>query len=62
MIYTARILSETSGAVHRFLTAYLDQQRVLLAATDDHPRALALITDPELRQRLHAVYAEALSL
>lgn len=53
-------MPETSGAVHRFLTAYLDQQRDLLAATtDDHPHALALITEPELRQRLHAVYAEA---
>lgn len=63
MIYTARVLPETSGAVHHFLTAYLDQQRALLAATtDDHPEALALITDPELRRRLHAVHAEALSL
>ncbi|MFD5030020.1 HEXXH motif-containing putative peptide modification protein [Streptomyces sp. NPDC058405] len=63
MIYTARVLPQTSGAVHHFLTAYLDQQRVLLAATtDDHPQALALIADPELRQRLHAVHTEALSL
>ncbi|MFD4258693.1 hypothetical protein ACFWR9_13910 [Streptomyces sp. NPDC058534] len=35
----ARVLPETSGAVHRFLTAYLGQQRALLAATiNDRPR------------------------
>ncbi|MGW5096304.1 aKG-HExxH-type peptide beta-hydroxylase [Streptomyces nodosus] len=63
MIYTARTLPGTSGAVHHFLAAYLDQQRDLLAATtDDHPQALALITDTELRQCLATVHAEALSL
>lgn len=63
MIYTARVLPETSGDVHRFLAAYLDQQRGLLAATtDDHPQALALIADSGLRQRLHTIHAEALSL
>ncbi|MFG3112904.1 aKG-HExxH-type peptide beta-hydroxylase [Streptomyces sp. NPDC048197] len=63
MIYTARVLSQTTGALHQFLTAYLDQQRGLLAPTaDDHARALALIPDTGLRQRLHAVHHEALSL
>ena len=63
MLYTARVLPQTSGAVHRFLAAYLDQQRDLLATTtDDHTRALDLIPDTGLRQRLHAVHHEALSL
>ncbi|MFD8609715.1 aKG-HExxH-type peptide beta-hydroxylase [Streptomyces sp. NPDC059631] len=63
MIYTARVLPKTSGAVHHFLTAYLSQQRALLAATtDDHLQALALIADPELRRLLHAVHTEALGL
>ncbi|MER0483242.1 HEXXH motif-containing putative peptide modification protein [Streptomyces sp. Edi2] len=63
MIYTARVLSQTTGALHQFLTAYLDQQRGLLAPTaDDHARVLALIPDNGLRQRLHAVHHEALSL
>ncbi|WP_049568821.1 aKG-HExxH-type peptide beta-hydroxylase [Streptomyces sp. SBT349] len=63
MIYTARALPETSGDLHQFLAAYLDQQHGLLAGTvDDHARALTLITDSDLRQRLHAVHREALSL
>ncbi|MFF9784215.1 HEXXH motif-containing protein [Streptomyces sp. SceaMP-e96] len=63
MIYTARVLSQTTGALHQFLTAYLDQQRSLLAPTaDDHARVLALIPNADLRQRLHAVHHEALSL
>lgn len=63
MIYTARVLPHTSGALHRFLTSYLDQQRPLLAATtSDHPRALDLITDTELRERLRTIHNEALSL
>ncbi|MFJ9239713.1 aKG-HExxH-type peptide beta-hydroxylase [Streptomyces anulatus] len=63
MIYTARVLPDTYGRAHKFLAAYLGQQRGLLAATaEDHTRALALITDPALRQRLHAVHKEALHL
>ncbi|MFD6347781.1 HEXXH motif-containing putative peptide modification protein [Streptomyces roseolus] len=63
MIYTARVLPGTRGEVHRFLTAYLDQQRGLLAGTvDDHARALDLITDPVLRQHLQTAHAEALEL
>ncbi|MFF7702758.1 aKG-HExxH-type peptide beta-hydroxylase [Streptomyces lydicus] len=63
MIYTARVLPQTTGALRQFLTAYLDQQRGLLAPTaDDHARALALIPDAGLGQRLHAVHHEALSL
>ncbi|MFE0376184.1 HEXXH motif-containing putative peptide modification protein [Streptomyces inhibens] len=63
MIYTARVLPQTTGALHQFLTAYLDQQRGLLAPTaDDHARALAFIPDTGLRERLQAVHHEALSL
>ncbi|MFE2595945.1 HEXXH motif-containing putative peptide modification protein [Streptomyces sp. NPDC059396] len=63
MIYTARILPRTTGDLHRFLAAYLDQQRDLLAPTaSDHARALDLIADTGLRQRLHTVHQEALSL
>ncbi|MFD5470949.1 aKG-HExxH-type peptide beta-hydroxylase [Streptomyces sp. NPDC127105] len=63
MIYTARVLEETTGDLHRFLVAYLDQQRCLLSTTaDDHADALSLVSDPGLRQRLHAVHQEALSL
>ncbi|MEV4560894.1 HEXXH motif-containing putative peptide modification protein [Kitasatospora sp. NPDC049285] len=63
MIYTARVLHRTSGDLHRFLTAYLDQQRDLLAGTtDDYARALQLITNDGLRARLQAVHHQALSL
>ncbi|MFF8618214.1 aKG-HExxH-type peptide beta-hydroxylase [Streptomyces sp. NPDC015350] len=63
MIYTARVLTETSGDIHRFLAGYLDQQRRLLTTTTtDHTSALALIPHPGLQQRLRNVYAEALSL
>ncbi|WP_330321468.1 HEXXH motif-containing putative peptide modification protein (plasmid) [Streptomyces clavifer] len=63
MIYTTRVLPDTDGPTHDFLAAYLEQQRGLLAATaEDHTRALALITDPTLRQRLHTVHDEALNL
>ncbi|TQE29126.1 HEXXH motif domain-containing protein [Streptomyces ipomoeae] len=63
MIYTTRVLEETTGDLHRFLAAYLDQQRGLLSTTaDDHADALSLVSDPGLRQRLHAVHQEALGL
>ncbi|WP_435211953.1 aKG-HExxH-type peptide beta-hydroxylase [Streptomyces sp. bgisy034] len=63
MIYTARVLPETTGTVTQFLTAYLAQQRDLLArTTEDHARALALVPDTGLRQRLHGVHQNALSL
>ncbi|MFZ4268984.1 aKG-HExxH-type peptide beta-hydroxylase [Streptomyces arboris] len=63
MIYTARILPDTDGPAHDFLTAYLEQQRGLLATTAaDHTRALTLVTDPTLRARLRTVHAEALNL
>ncbi|MEU7028956.1 HEXXH motif-containing putative peptide modification protein [Streptomyces sp. NPDC046275] len=63
MIYTARVLTETSGDIHRFLAGDLDQQRRLLATTTtDHATALTLIPHPALRQRLQTVYTEALSL
>jgi hypothetical protein len=63
MLYTARALPQTTGDPHRFLTAYLDQQRSLLASTvDDHARALTLIPDLDLRDRLATVHREALAL
>jgi HEXXH motif-containing protein len=63
MLYTARVLPETNGNVHRFLTAYLARQREQLAmTTDDHARALTLIHDTDLRHRLHGVHREALKL
>jgi hypothetical protein len=63
MIYTARVLERTTGDLRRFLAAYLDQQRCLLAETvDDHARVLTLIPHAGLCQQLHAVHHEALSL
>lgn len=63
MIYTARILDQISGPVGAFLAAYLDQQRDLLAATDDdHAHALALIRDDEVRHRLRHVHRAARDL
>ncbi len=63
MIFTARVLDELSDPVRAFMTAYLVQQRDLLAATDgDHARALALLPDDDLRQRLHHVHQTARDL
>ncbi|MFI9273941.1 aKG-HExxH-type peptide beta-hydroxylase [Kitasatospora sp. NPDC052896] len=63
MLYTARVLEHTEDDVQRFLTAYLDQQRGQLATTAaDHPRALELIGDEGLRERLAAVHRQALTL
>lgn len=63
MLYTARRLEHTQGDVRRFLTSYLDQQRQQLAATTtDHPRALELLGDEDLRGRLSAVHRQALAL
>jgi hypothetical protein len=63
MLYTARILDLTRNDLRRYLTAYLDKQRRLLADTaEDHQRAINLITDPELSERLRSVHGQALSL
>ncbi|MEV0963697.1 HEXXH motif-containing putative peptide modification protein [Streptomyces sp. NPDC049910] len=63
MLYTARALTNATGALYRFLAAYLDQQRTLLASTaNDHARALELIRDEDLRCRLAAVHGKALAL
>jgi hypothetical protein len=60
MIYTSRVHDRTQGQVRRFLGAYLCQQRELLAGTGaDHARALTLVSDEELRERLAAVYRHA---
>ncbi|CAM5605290.1 hypothetical protein SAVIM338S_05504 [Streptomyces avidinii] len=63
MLFTAHALSSTEGDLHRFLTAYLDQQRSLLASTaTDHARALELISDDGLRDRLAAAHHRAHAL
>ncbi|MFZ3470261.1 aKG-HExxH-type peptide beta-hydroxylase [Streptomyces sp. 4.24] len=63
MLFTAHALNSTEGDLHRFLTAYLDQQRSLLAGTAaDHARALELISDDGLRHRLAAAHHHALAL
>ncbi|MET7712304.1 HEXXH motif-containing putative peptide modification protein [Streptomyces sp. NPDC005407] len=63
MLYTAQALKDTTGDLHRFLAAYLDQQRSLLTVTaTDHAQALELISDDGLRLRLAAVHQQALAL
>ncbi|MFD6183830.1 aKG-HExxH-type peptide beta-hydroxylase [Streptomyces goshikiensis] len=63
MLFTAHALNSTTGDLHRFLTAYLDQQRSLLAGTaTDHACALELISDDGLRHRLAAAHRQALAL
>lgn len=63
MLYTAHALNNTAGDLHRFLTAYLDQQRSLLAGTAaDHTGALEMISDDGLRHRLAAAHRQALAL
>ncbi|MYT21761.1 HEXXH motif domain-containing protein [Streptomyces sp. SID7760] len=63
MLFTAHARNSATGDLHRFLTAYLDQQRSLLAGTaSDHARALELISDDGLRHRLAAAHHQALAL
>ncbi|MFD9593087.1 HEXXH motif-containing putative peptide modification protein [Kitasatospora sp. NPDC059973] len=63
MIYTARIIDQTTGDLRKFLAAYLDKQRPLLAATAaDHARALDLVADDDLRTRLRDVHQQAAGL
>ncbi|MFJ4674064.1 aKG-HExxH-type peptide beta-hydroxylase [Kitasatospora purpeofusca] len=63
MLYTAKVLEHAEGDMRGFLTAYLDQQRGHLATTaTDHPRALRLLGDEGLRERLAAVHRQALTL
>ncbi|MFD3521240.1 aKG-HExxH-type peptide beta-hydroxylase [Streptomyces sp. NPDC058653] len=63
MLYTAHALKGATGDLHRFLAAYLDQQRSLLAETaTDHTHALNLVSDDGLRHRLAAVHQQALAL
>ncbi|MEU6706102.1 aKG-HExxH-type peptide beta-hydroxylase [Streptomyces wuyuanensis] len=63
MLFTAHALNSSAGDLHRFLTAYLEQQRSLLAGTaTDHARALKLIRDDGLRDRLAAAHHQALAL
>ncbi|GHB09998.1 aKG-HExxH-type peptide beta-hydroxylase [Streptomyces chryseus] len=63
MLYAAQALKGATGDLHRFLAAYLDQQRSHLAQTADaHTHALELISDQGLRLRLAAVHQQALAL
>ena len=63
MLFTARVLESTTGELRQFLTAYLDKQRPLLAATaGDHDEAIGLIEDPGLKDHLQAVYQQARTL
>jgi hypothetical protein len=64
MLFTARALeSTTSGKLQQYLTAYLDKQRPLLAATaSDHDEAIGLIEDPGLQEHLQTVYQQARTL
>ncbi|KNB53261.1 hypothetical protein AC230_06540 [Streptomyces caatingaensis] len=63
MLYTSAVLERLTGDVRRFLGAYLDEQRRLLAPTaGDHAEALTLVPDAGLRERLRAVHREALAL
>ena len=63
VIYTARVIDTCGGALHDYLTAYLDKQRTFLADTAaDHGRALHLVEDRSLAARLRDVHAQALAL
>jgi len=60
MIYVASAISSADPTAAPFLTAYLDQQRSLLAETaQDHSAALRLVTDMSLACRLETVYHQA---
>jgi hypothetical protein len=63
MLYSAQVLDRVCVPVRTFLTAYLAQQRELLAVTtDDHTRALALISDDDVRHRLDTIHRAARDL
>jgi HEXXH motif-containing protein len=63
VIYTARVIDRCGGALHDYLTAYLDKQRAFLADTaDDHDRALHRVEDQSLAARLRDVHSQALAL
>ncbi|MEV0694101.1 HEXXH motif-containing putative peptide modification protein [Streptomyces sp. NPDC050388] len=63
VIYTLRILSGTSGTGHAVLADHVRQQRTHLAAAQyDFTRALKLVTDHGLRERLDIVFQHARAL
>ncbi|MFF4863506.1 HEXXH motif-containing putative peptide modification protein [Streptomyces sp. NPDC001231] len=63
MIYAARILADSSGPEHAALADHVHQQRAQLAAAQDgFTRALKLVTDHGLRERLGTVFQHARSL
>ncbi|MBT0774154.1 hypothetical protein KIH74_34735 [Kineosporia sp. J2-2] len=63
MIYSAWARDKAEPEIAEFLTTYLNKQRPLLAETSaDHQQAMKLIPDQGLRERLIAVYEQALTL
>jgi HEXXH motif-containing protein len=63
MIFAASVLDRLTERVREYLSVYLRQQVEALASTaEDHARALALIPDTDLRDRLQTVYRAALAL
>jgi hypothetical protein len=64
MLYTSRVIDgAAAGEAKPFLSAYLDGQRLLLAAaTRDHETALGLVADRGLRHRLRAARELAATL
>ncbi|MER6526637.1 HEXXH motif-containing putative peptide modification protein [Streptomyces sp. NPDC001508] len=60
VIYAAQILPGTSGTGHAILADHIRQQRThLAAAQDDFTRALKLVTDQRLRERIDTVFQHA---
>lgn len=60
MIYTQAVLPQLTGAVRDYLSVWLRQQSVMLADTSlDHEKALDLLPDVELRDRLRLVHRTA---
>ncbi|MEU2598175.1 aKG-HExxH-type peptide beta-hydroxylase [Streptomyces hirsutus] len=60
VIYAVRSLPGASGAGHTVLANHVRQQRAQLASTqDDFARALKLVTDHGLRERLDTVFQHA---
>ncbi|MGW2695701.1 aKG-HExxH-type peptide beta-hydroxylase [Streptomyces sp. NPDC001296] len=60
VLYAARTAPRASGAGHTVLADHVRQQRAqLIAVQDDFTRALRLVTDPGLRERLDTVFKHA---
>lgn len=63
MIFTVEALTRAEGPAREFFRTYLRvQARLLAAASQDHDRALTLVPDVDLRDRLRTMYRAALAL